>query len=326
MIAAPALALASVPTSGEDIEAWWHNENAREWLIDRPLSIVLTLIAAVILQWLLNKAINKLTQLQLAKPSNRVSSLWRTNNDAASAALTHTQQQRRESRIHTLQSVGHSAVAIFVWVWATLSILETLGVNVTPLIASAGVVGVALGFGAQSLVKDFLSGIFMLIEDQYGVGDTIEVGSVVGTVEDVSMRVTTLRDVHGTVWFIRNGEILQVGNFSQEYAVALMDFPLPQSLGAETAITRIRNAANEAVATPALQDLILESPRIDGVQEITSDTMTIRVRITTMPGKQWQVEREVTAKILEALQDAATSTVSDAAIGGTADASAATTN
>lgn len=287
-----------------ELQRWWQQDSTQEWLIDRPLNIALTLLVAVTLQWLLNKVINKATAIQLAK-GPRVSNLLRSTSPKLSAndSLSRTQQQRRASRIKTLRAVGHSAVAILVWVWAGLSILETLGVNVTPLIASAGVVGVALGFGAQSLVKDFLSGIFMLVEDQYGVGDTIKVGTVVGTVEDVSLRVTTLRDVHGTVWFIRNGEILQVGNFSQEFAVALVDIPLPRTIGAATAIAAVRETTQEALALPDIDALVLEDAKIDGVQSVTEETMTVRARITTLPGKQWQVERLVSAHVLDALAE-----------------------
>ena len=101
--------------------------------------------------------------------------------------------------------------------------LSELGVNIAPIIASAGIIGVALGFGAQTLVKDFLSGIFMIFEDQYGVGDVVDVGEASGTVEAVSLRVTRLRDVNGTVWYVRNGEILRVGNMSQNWARTVLD-------------------------------------------------------------------------------------------------------
>ena len=101
--------------------------------------------------------------------------------------------------------------------------LSELGVNVAPIIASAGILGIALGFGAQSLVKDFLSGIFMIFEDQYGVGDVVDLGEAIGTVEAVSLRVTRLRDVNGTVWYVRNGEILRVGNMSQNWARTVLD-------------------------------------------------------------------------------------------------------
>lgn len=219
-------------------------------------------------------------------------------------ALNATKELRRQSRIKTLAAVARSAASIFIWVWAALSILGTLGVNVAPLIASAGVVGVALGFGAQSLVKDFLSGIFMLIEDQYGVGDTIDIGEAVGTVEDVSLRLTTLRDVHGTLWFVRNGEILRVGNFSQEFAVALINTPV--SLGADTqhAIDVIAIAAKKACEDEALKDLLLEEPIIDGVNAVKVDHMLIRTRIRTLPDKQWVVERHVSAALINALAQA----------------------
>ncbi|AKN59720.2 mechanosensitive ion channel protein MscS [Corynebacterium pseudotuberculosis] len=189
----------------------------------------------------------------------------------------------------TLAAVGRSAVSVVIWVWVGLAVLTYLGVNVTPVVASAGVVGVALGFGAQSLVKDFLSGIFMLIEDQYGVGDTIDVGDVVGTVEDVSLRLTTLRDIHGTQWFVRNGEILRIGNFSQDYAVALINIPIALDENASDAINAVTDAVNAAAQEPAINDVLLDSPTVDGVNSIGLDHMLIRTRVTTLPDQQWYV-------------------------------------
>ena len=120
-------------------------------------------------------------------------------------------------------------MSIILLVWVVLSILSVLGVNIAPFIASAGVVGLAIGFGAQNLVRDFVSGVFMLLEDQYGVGDIVDLGEAIGEVETVGLRITTLRDIDGTLWYVRNGEILRVGNMSQEYAVARIEVPVSLS-------------------------------------------------------------------------------------------------
>ena len=143
-------------------------------------------------------------------------------------------------------------------------ILSELGVNIAPIIASAGILGIALGFGAQSLVKDFLSGIFMIFEDQYGVGDVVDVGEASGTVEAVSLRVTRLRDVNGTVWYVRNGEILRVGNMSQNWARAVLDV----TVGYDEDLARVQRVLTE-VAHDLWEDedfkgLIIEEPEVTG--------------------------------------------------------------
>ncbi|MBP3088197.1 mechanosensitive ion channel family protein [Corynebacterium sp. sy017] len=283
---------------------WWESEKAQEWLVDKPISIVLTLLTALVLHWVLGKLINKAAQININKKPARVAlSLFeRTGSDSAGHALSATQEQRRQSRIRTLAAVGRSAAVIFVWAWACLSILDTLGINVTPLIASAGVVGVALGFGAQSLVKDFLSGIFMLIEDQYGVGDTIDVGEITGTVENVTLRLTTLRDVNGTQWFVRNGEILRVGNFSQEYAVALINTPVSLEADPQAAIETVKRAVAACATQPEIDKVLLAEPVVDGISSVNVDHVLIRTRVTTLPDQQWFVERELTAAIIKEMK------------------------
>ncbi|WBT08222.1 mechanosensitive ion channel family protein [Corynebacterium sp. SCR221107] len=289
---------------------WLSSDTAQTWLVEKPLEIVGTLLVALILDRVLRKLISKAADININKRPTRISLPFarsrsgNLNTQRAAEALSESHEQRRQARVRTLAAVGKSAAAIFVWVWAALAVLTTIGINVTPLIASAGVVGVALGFGAQSLVKDFLSGIFMLIEDQYGVGDTIDVGEVTGTVEDVSLRLTTLRDVNGTQWFVRNGEILRVGNFSQEYAVALINTPVALSANTDEAIAAVSRAVEAVTQRPEITDVLLEDPVIDGVNAVNVDHMLIRTRITTLPGQQWFVEREVGAAILGELRTA----------------------
>ncbi|CAB0757479.1 mechanosensitive ion channel [Corynebacterium diphtheriae] len=285
-------------------ESWLHSPMAQDWLIERPIRIALTLVVAIVLNWALRKAITKAADANIRKPRLAISNpiIKRKRNNAASEALTATQEQRRQARIRTLAAVGRSAVSIFVWVWAALGTLKLIGVDVTPLIASAGVVGVALGFGAQSLVKDFLSGVFMLIEDQYGVGDTIDVGDVVGAVEDVSLRLTTLRDINGTQWFVRNGEILRVGNFSQEYAVAIINVPIALDEKASDAIALIEKSVADEAQLQEVADVLLDDPVVDGVNSVGLDHMVIRTRVTTLPDQQWFIERKMRARILTDLQ------------------------
>jgi moderate conductance mechanosensitive channel len=183
-------------------------------------------------------------------------------------------------------------------------VLGDLGINLAPLLASAGVVGVAIGFGAQNLVRDYLSGIFMLVEDQYGVGDVITVGEATGTVENVTLRITRLRDVNGIVWHIRNGAIETLGNESQGWARAVIDFPVPF----EADLAQIRSVLQQTGDTmwhePTWRAVMLEAPEVWGAQEITKDEIVMRIVAKTAPLRQWEVEREMRARVKKALHDA----------------------
>lgn len=294
----------------ETVSNWWDSELARTWLIDRPISIGITLLVAVVAHWVLRRLIDKFAQhnLSTAAPLNRLGRKGRPAQPeevpARVAAMNQVQEKRRQSRVKTLAQVGKSAVAIVVWVFAFLSILDTLGVNIAPLIASAGVIGVALGFGAQSLVKDFLSGIFMLLEDQYGVGDTIDVGEgIIGDVEDISLRLTTIRDIDGTLWYVRNGEILRVGNFSDEYAIARIQVPVGLSNDSTKAWEVIQKATEEACADPSTRAWVLDEPEMKGVSDFEVDHLSYRISIKTMPGMQWDVQRLVQGRILDAMRE-----------------------
>lgn len=183
----------------------------QEWFLGEPVRIVATILMAIVIRWLLHRVIRRTIDLA-------ISSGERDGKSRAERALAHAagwSEDRHRQRLSTLGSLLRSGVTFVVGLVALLTIMSLLGIPLAPLLASAGVGGVALGFGAQSLVKDFLSGIFMIVEDQYGVGDLIDLGEVVGTVQDVSLRITTLRDAEGVTWHVRNGEILRVGNRSQ---------------------------------------------------------------------------------------------------------------
>lgn len=193
-----------------------HNDDlarAADWLIAKPLAIAALIIIAVVVRWLIHRLIDRLAMraahgtVPAALAGGRVHQMF----------LEHTAAviERREQRAATMASLLKSMTTGLIAVIVIFMAVAQLGYNIAPLIASAGIIGVALGFGAQSLVKDFLSGIFMTLEDQYGVGDEVDVGAVTGTIEAVSLRVTRLRDAGGTVWYVRNGEILAVGNKSQ---------------------------------------------------------------------------------------------------------------
>ena len=182
-------------------------------------------------------------------------------------------------------------------------ILSELGVNIAPIIASAGIVGLALGFGAQSLVRDFLAGIFIFIEDQYGVGDVVDVGEANGTVEAVTLRMTRLRDIEGVVWYVPNGEILRVGNKSQGYAVAVVDLPIAHSADVEEATELAGTTATERAARDDIADDVLETPEVLGVDKIGPEGVTLRITVRVNPGRQWAVQRALIGAITDAFDD-----------------------
>ena len=211
--------------------------------------------------------------------------------------------ERREQRGQTIGSVLKSATTAFVFSTAFVMVLRELGLDITPVLTGAGIVGVAIGFGAQNLVKDFLSGMFMILEDQYGVGDVVDAGPATGTVEAVGLRSTRLRDVNGTVWHIRNGEIDRVGNMSQNWSRAVLDIPLPYDADLERTADLLRTVATEVAEDPEWAECVLEPPEVWGVEHLTGDGPVLRLVLKTKPLKQWDVAREVRARLKVALDD-----------------------
>jgi Mechanosensitive ion channel, beta-domain len=171
-------------------------------------------------------------------------------------------------------------------------------VNLAPVLASAGVVGVAVGFGAQGLVRDFLAGVFMLLEDQYGVGDVINIGDAAGTVEAVSLRTTRLRDVNGVVWHLRNGALEKIGNESQGWARAVVDVPIPQDWDIPGTRRLMEEAAIGMWRERRWRKIMLEKPEVWGAQDILDSQIVMRVAAKTLPLRQWEVGRELRERVL----------------------------
>ena len=188
-------------------------ETAYDWFVARPISILLILLIAFIVRWLVRRAIDRI--VRRASEGSVPSVLARTKAGAMLSDLRPGAAARRRERALTMGSVLKSIAGAVIMGIAAITILAELGVNIAPILTGAGIVGVALGFGAQNFVKDFLAGIFMILEDQLGVGDVVDTGHATGVVEAVGLRVTRLHDDQGTIWYVRNGEILRVGNVSQ---------------------------------------------------------------------------------------------------------------
>jgi small-conductance mechanosensitive channel len=207
-------------------------------------------------------------------------------------------------RVETIAALLRSVVSATVWTIAALMALSELGLNLGPLIAGAGIVGVAVGFGAQNLVRDFLSGIFMLMEDQYGVGDVIDAGPATGTVESVGLRTTRLRDVNGTVWHLPNGHIERVGNKSQVWSRAVLDVDVSYQTDIAHATEVIKRTAQTMCDDAEFSEAILSEPEVWGVENLGVDSVTIRLVLKTAPHDQLRVTRELRARIKAAFDEA----------------------
>jgi small conductance mechanosensitive channel len=201
-------------------------EQAYEWFVARPVAILLIVIIALLLRWLMRRAIDRV--VRRASEGSVPAVLARTKAGEMLSDLRPGGAERRRERALTMGSVLKSIGSAVIVGIATIMILAEIGVNVAPILTGAGIVGVALGFGAQNFVKDFLAGIFMILEDQLGVGDVVDTGHASGTVEAVGLRVTRLRDVHGTIWYVRNGEVIRIGNESQGRAGGKLESGKPE--------------------------------------------------------------------------------------------------
>ncbi len=219
------------------------------------------------------------------------------NTHAREVADKLVEEQRILQRTKTIASVLDNFLLWGISITAVVMVLSELGVNIGALIAVTSILGAAIGFGAQSLVKDLLSGIFIVFEDQYGVGDWVDVGEANGEVEKVGLRVTELRDVHGTLWFVRNGEIVRVGNYTQDWARALLDLPFSYENDIDKVNKLIADVSTKLSKDPQFDSSILGEPEIWGMDYVSGEQFVIRVALTTKPSKQWAVTRELRSRL-----------------------------
>lgn len=221
--------------------------------------------------------------------------------------MNRSEADRAPARAEAIESVLKSLVTIVTFSVAVLLVLGEFDINLAPLLAGAGVVGIAIGFGAQSVVSDFLTGTFMLIEDQYGVGDVIEVEGVVGEVESISLRTTKLRDLSGTVWHIPNGTIRKVGNHSQLWSNAVVDISVAYESDLRQAMDLMNDVADAYWRETHVDGIvgdIIEDPAVLGVQALEESGITLRMVVKTDPSAQWRVQRELRLRLKEAFDEA----------------------
>ncbi len=268
--------------SGMDFSAWLTTADL--------IAIALVLVITIVSRFLLIRLVKGLTRRALERVRKRRET-GSTKAERLLDTMSMGNQERYEQRTATLGSISSSLITATLWLIAVLTILAILNVPLAPLLTSAGVGGIALAFGAQSLVKDILSGMFMLMEDQYGIGDLIDTGEVKGTVEEVGLRVTRLRDPSGTVWYVRNGEIMRLGNQSQGWSTAIIDVPVAYDEDPGRVISVLEEVAAEAEDADELAEVLLERPTVVGVNAVSATTMTIRMIGKTLPNQHWKVQR-----------------------------------
>ena len=264
----------------------WSGQNSRlaqaaDVLVGIPLALLGLALLGLVVRWVLHRVVDRVV---------------RRAQSGGADSVAH-RGTRRQQRARTIGSLLKSIITGVVAAVIVTMMLSEIGVNIAPIIASAGIIGVAVGFGAQSLVKDFLSGIFMIVEDQYGVGDVVDVGEATGTVEAVSLRVTRLRDINGVVWYVPNGSISRVGNQSQNWSQTVLDVSVAycEDLGRVRRV--LEEVAHDLWDDEDYRGRIIEEPSVWGVQNLGPDGVDVRVVLKTAPLEQWAVAREMRLRI-----------------------------
>ncbi len=272
--------------------------DASDVLVVKPLRIILIIVLAILLRRLARRTISRLirTTSNGSVPAILRPLRERTANPPPETAIP----ERRRQRAEAIGSVLRSLATALIFSIAVLMVLKELGYDLGPLLASAGIVGLGLGLGAQTLVKDLIAGLFMLLEDQYGVGDFVDLGEASGVIEAVGLRITTLRDSQGVTWYIRNGAITRVGNRSQAWAVIIVDVPVKLT-DVEEATGVLRRVAAEMGEDPQWTDVLVDAPEVLGVEQLTADGATLRTQAKSRTESQWRLGREMRRRFTEAL-------------------------
>ncbi|WP_169987597.1 MULTISPECIES: mechanosensitive ion channel family protein [unclassified Microbispora] len=271
-------------------------------IVDVLLLIALILAGAMIIRKVVHRLITRLTMRASVGvlPERLRGKAVLTSTEAAAAIMT----ERRRARAETMGSVLRSLASVVILGTAALMVFAKLGVELAPLLTSVGIIGVAVGFGAQELVKDFIAGMFMLLEDQYGVGDVIDTGVAVGTVEAVTLRITRLRDADGKVWYVRNGTITRIGNESQGWSRALVDVPVPYDSDVATVRDLLTDIAHDMWEDPEYRDtVIVEEPQVFGLESVSGSSVIFRVSARTVPARHLEVARELRLRVKRAFDD-----------------------
>lgn len=275
-----------------------------EVLLTRSLKVAAILVVAFAMnrlaRWMVRRLVRSLQQQQVQQ---RLASI-RAKTPRALRSTEPLPSLRRSQRADAIGALVRNLSSVVIWLVASASILQILGLQLGPLVAGAGFVGLAIAISAQQMVTDFLAGIAMLLEDEYGVGDVIDVGPATGEVERVGLRTTQLRAVDGTVWHVRNGEIDRVGNLSRDWRRVLLDVEVARGADLPLATRTVEHAAQELSQDEQWRPWLLEEPEIWGVEGLGPASTTIRLGLKTRPSKRDEVARELRARVDEAIEQA----------------------
>jgi small conductance mechanosensitive channel len=277
--------------------------------VDLLFAVVLILLGAWILSLLARRYLGRVVARVVAPDKTIAARQIQRLGDRATALVAEpigitTDDPRRRARLESISLVVGSTASVIIWSIAIIMALGEVGVDLAPLIAGAGIAGVALGFGAQSLVKDCISGLFMLLEDQYGVGDVVDLDEATGVVEKISLRTTVLRGLDGTVWHVPNGQVTRVGNKSQLWSVALVDVDVAYDCDLAAARQVILDSATALVEDEEWAPVVLDAPQLLGVEALGADGITIRLTVKVEPGSQWGLQRALRERLKAALDEA----------------------
>jgi len=249
----------------------------------KPVAVVVILLVAAFVGWLGSRIISRWIGAVARRATRRVDS------------------PRASARAVTITAMVANIWRVVIGVIAVFVALGTIGINLTPLLAGATVVGATIGFGAQSMVRDLLAGFLLIIEDQFDIGDTLMIGTTSGTVEDLSLRVTRLRGVDGTIWFVPNGEIRTLANQSRGWAEAMIDVPVPAAADPDTVLRATGDAAAAVAADTRYAASCLAAPRVWGVVAADANTFTSRVSIRTTTAERERIARALRGEITRRL-------------------------
>jgi len=278
-------------------ETFWDlSEGSFLW---RLLNIVIIIVVAFGLRWVLHFGIRRVVQRIVtgAKKKQNV-------QDTQALVASPLAAVRLVQRTRTLGSVLTNIVNVLIFVVAVLLIIHTISETVLGSFALlTAALGAGLGFGAQNIVKDGLNGLFMVMEDQLGVGDVVDVGPATGVVEAVGIRITQVRDVNGILWFVRNGEILRVGNMSQGWARAIIDLAVPYDSDVDAIQAEVLRVAVDMASNSKWRSRILEKPEIWGLESISDDALVIRLVVKTRTSTKDDVARELRLRLKKALDE-----------------------
>jgi small-conductance mechanosensitive channel len=268
-----------------------------EWGV--PLRVLTIIVVAAIVRLLLQLVIRRLVNRVISGVKKR-----QNVEDTAALQASPVAAMRIVQRTRAFGGVLSSTVTTVVVLVSLVLIVSAIDPNATgafSLITAA--LGAGLGFGAQNVVRDVLNGVFIVAEDQLGVGDVVDLGQATGVVEAVGIRVTTVRDVNGTLWYVRNGEILRVGNMSQGWARVVLDLPLPYGADIDAVKERMLQAATEMRGDGKWKRLMIEQPEIWGIESISADAIVLRLVVKTRSGSKDDVARELRARVKRTLDD-----------------------